>query len=87
MLIRHTRVLKENTWHFNTSHVNVNPYLSSFNLIINMISIHLMLMLINLNLAICHAKLNFNTSHVNVNQVQEAPESQEIFEKFQYISC
>ena len=37
---------RQNALHFNTSHVNVNPWIYHAELLLKMISIHLMLMLI-----------------------------------------
>ena len=54
--------------HFNTSHVNVNLDLTSFHIILSIISIHLMLMLIKPTAILIPIVIaNFNTSHVNVN--------------------
>ena len=53
--------------HFNTSHVNVNPSNILVKLFHNLISIHLMLMLI-ICAALSHTEgWHFNTSHVNVD--------------------
>ncbi len=54
---------------FNTSHVNVNLYYITLNYIIELISIHLMLMLISPLTTLFEISVYFNTSHVNVNLI------------------
>ena len=55
--------------HFNTSHVNVNPVAVVTPILPCIISIHLMLMLIQMFTSKHQTRNYFNTSHVNVNLV------------------
>ena len=56
-------------YNFNTSHVNVNRAKSSKQIVLKLISIHLMLMLIELSWTMAELQKHFNTSHVNVNRI------------------
>ena len=71
--------------HFNTSHVNVNQSCWVSIGPLNFISIHLMLMLIQLYIQSFEPIPDFNTSHVNVNPFKALKKECTI--SFQYISC
>ena len=71
--------------YFNTSHVSINPgpYVTKGGG--NVISIHLMFLLIGLVYTTSGETNHFNTSHVSIN-----PQPKDMFEEvpvFQYISC
>ena len=71
---------------FNTSHVNVNPVISS---LFSTESLHFNTSHVNVNhsvIWVCSiATVHFNTSHVNVNHDMVVSSKAAI--RFQYISC
>ncbi len=53
---------------FNTSHVSINRLLNVACLRLNLVSIHLMFLLIKEKPATEHGEVSFNTSHVSINR-------------------
>ena len=70
---------------FNTSHVTVYPHRPCLFYTVSFISIHLMLLFIDMMIALSTVEWNFNTSHVTVYLYVPKKLYKQI--KFQYISC